>query len=217
MKILAIEFSSEQRSAALFDNATGRMLGCAAEAGGRQMKALTMLSQILKESGCAREDIDCIAVGLGPGSYTGIRAAISLAQGWALARGTRLLGISSVEVLAHVAQMQGLHGSVHLVINAQRNEYYAAEYEISANVVRELNALKLVSAAHVQELAGRGAILAGPEAQSIPGGKVLVPNAGTLAQLAAKRPDYRPGELLEPIYLREIAFVKAPLPRAIPE
>jgi tRNA threonylcarbamoyladenosine biosynthesis protein TsaB len=217
MKILAIEFSSARRSAALFDSATGHVLGSAAEAGGREMKALSMLGQILERSSCARKDVDCIAVGLGPGSYAGIRAAISLAQGWELALDTKLIGVSSVEVLARVAQMQGLHGSVYLVINAQRNEYYAAEYEISAEVIRETSILKLVPAALVLQLAQSGAIVAGPEAESIPLGKSLFPNAQALAELAAKRQDYVAGERLEPIYLRETTFVKAPPPRLIPE
>jgi tRNA threonylcarbamoyladenosine biosynthesis protein TsaB len=217
MKILAIEFSSARRSAALYDTDQGRVLASAGESGGREMKALAMVGQILDKTGCARTAIDCIAVGLGPGSYAGIRAAISLAQGWELALGTKLLGVSSVEVLARVAQRQGLHGPVHLVINAQRNEYYAAEYEISAETVRETNALKLVPAALVLQMAQSGAAVAGPEAETIPSGIVSFPDAQALAELAAGRREYIAGERLEPIYLRETNFVKAPPPRLIPE
>ena len=47
-----------------------------------------------------REAIEAIAVGLGPGSYTGIRAAIALAQGWQLAREVKTLGVSSVAAMA---------------------------------------------------------------------------------------------------------------------
>jgi tRNA threonylcarbamoyl adenosine modification protein YeaZ len=201
----------------LFDTEQGRVLASAGEAGGREMKALGMLGQILDKTGCARTAIDCIAVGLGPGSYAGIRAAISLAQGWELALGTKLIGISSVEVLARVAQRQGLHGSVHLVINAQRNEYYAAEYEISGETARETDALKLVPAAQVALMAQSGAAVAGPEAETIPSGRVIFPDAQALAELAAERRDYVAGERLEPIYLRETSFVKAPPPRLIPE
>ena len=50
------------------------------------------------------EEIDCLAIGIGPGSYTGIRAAISIAQAWQLARSVNLLSISSVDCLAAAAQ-----------------------------------------------------------------------------------------------------------------
>ena len=72
-----------------------------------------------------------IAVGLGPGSYTGIRVAISMAQGWQLARGVKLLGVSSAECLAAQAQAEKIFGRVNVVIDAQRNEFYLATYEIS--------------------------------------------------------------------------------------
>jgi len=66
------------------------------QAGGT--RALGMIESVLREAGLEREQIDVIAVGLGPGSYTGIRTALSIAQGWQLARGVKLLGISSAGV-----------------------------------------------------------------------------------------------------------------------
>ncbi|MGZ5566967.1 MAG: tRNA threonylcarbamoyladenosine biosynthesis protein TsaB, partial [Limisphaerales bacterium] len=80
MKILAVEFSSERRSVAVVEN--GRVLGEAFEMGGRA--AIALVERALATSNVDREQIECIAVGTGPGSYTGIRGAISLAQGWQL-------------------------------------------------------------------------------------------------------------------------------------
>ena len=77
MKILAVEFSSERRSVAVL--AEGRVLGCAAETGGRTARAFSLIESALREARLEREDIECVAVGLGPGSYAGIRAAIALA------------------------------------------------------------------------------------------------------------------------------------------
>jgi tRNA threonylcarbamoyladenosine biosynthesis protein TsaB len=217
MKILALEFSGAQRSAALWDTDTARLVGSAVEAGGRQMKALAMVRQILDQSGSTRESIGSIAVGLGPGSYTGIRAAISLAQGWQLARATRVQGLSSIEVLARAAQAERIHGSVHIVVDAQRNEYYMARYEISDEGIREIDPLKLVPAVQVRQLAEAGATLVGPEAGALPGGRILFPDARVLARMAADTQQSVPGEALEPIYLRETTFVKAPPSRLIPE
>jgi hypothetical protein len=54
-------------------------------------------------------------------------------------------------------------------------------------------------------------MLAGPEVTKwFPGGRLIFPRAAVLAELAARRCDFTPGERLEPIYLRETNFVKAP-------
>ena len=91
MKLLALEFSSSQRSVAVL-NATPSGTTCfeVVETGG--LGPLGMIEQALSNAGVEREQIECIAIGLGPGSYTGIRAAIALAQGWQLASGVKLLG-----------------------------------------------------------------------------------------------------------------------------
>jgi len=96
MTILALEFSSERRSVALARD--GIVLSEAVEqTGGRATNALGLIESALATAGLSRDEIEVIAVGLGPGSYTGIRAAIAVAQGWQLARGVKLLGISSAE------------------------------------------------------------------------------------------------------------------------
>jgi hypothetical protein len=60
-----------------------------------------------------------------------------------------------------------------------------------------------------------GEIFVGPEAARwIAGGRNLFPRAAMLAELAADRDDFTPGENLQPIYLRETNFVKAAAPRA---
>src|SRR5688500_6773499 len=132
MKILALEFSSEQRSVGIVENAggTSRFLGSASESGGRSTRAVALIQKALGEAKLGREQIDCLAVGLGPGSYTGMRAAIALCQGWQLATGVKTIGISSVECLATQARDEKLLGRVNIVIDAQRNEFYLATYEI---------------------------------------------------------------------------------------
>src|SRR5438876_225742 len=106
MKILALEFSSAQRSVALVVD--GQVRGRAQETGTRESRALSLIETALAAAGLERENVDCLAIGLGPGSYTGIRSAIALAQGWQLARGTKILGISSVESLAAQARTDAI-------------------------------------------------------------------------------------------------------------
>src|SRR6185437_12670402 len=93
MKILALEFSSPQRSVAVVqrdERTHGVIVSEVVETGGRTNAAFKMIDEALREAKIEREQIECLAVGTGPGSYTGIRAAISVVQGWQLARGTRI-------------------------------------------------------------------------------------------------------------------------------
>jgi tRNA threonylcarbamoyl adenosine modification protein YeaZ len=176
-----------------------------------------MIDEVLREAKLEREQIDCLAVGLGPGSYTGIRAAISLAQGWQLARPIKLLGVSSVECIAAQAQSDGATGLIDVIIDAQREELYLATYELSRNSRREINSLKIVPLAEARRRGEAGNILIGPEMPRwFPSGKTVFPRAATLGWLALDLTHFVPGEKLEPIYLRETTFVKAPPPRILP-
>jgi tRNA threonylcarbamoyladenosine biosynthesis protein TsaB len=259
MTILALEFSSPQRSVAVLRSDFRRnelhqspspilaeksgthgthpsdIICEAVETGGRGTNAFAMIERALGEAKIEREQIDVLAVGLGPGSYTGIRAAISLAQGWQLAfaepeqdkssqtlasaqrrlaRGVKLLGVSSAEAIAAQARMDIIHGRVNVVIDAQRNEFYLATYEITPDGWREIAPLKILTKAEVELRVAGGEILTGPEVTKwFPSGRTIFPRAAALAELASRRNDFVPGEKLEPIYLRETSFVKAPPPR----
>jgi tRNA threonylcarbamoyl adenosine modification protein YeaZ len=175
-----------------------------------------MIEAALRDAKVEREQIQCIAIGVGPGSYTGIRAAISIAQGWQLARGIKSVGVSSAECLAAQAQSDGVTGQVSVIVDAQREEFYLATYEIAVDGYREIAPLKIVSKEAVQQRANNGETLIGPEvARWFSTGKTVFPRAATVGTLALARTDFIAGEKLEPIYLRETTFVKAPPPRII--
>jgi len=227
MKILALEFSSEHRSVAVLqtdDHAPDSRAGVPlvpvvsiSRTAPRTLNAFHLIETTLGKAGLQLEQIECLAVGIGPGSYTGIRAAISIAQGWQIARAIRLLAISSVECLAAQAHSAGILGRVNLVIDAQRNEFYLATYEIETQGLRLIKPLRLATFSEVSGLAKSGSLLVGPEADRwFPEARILSPEAGSLAKLAAGRTDFVPGEKLEPIYLRETNFVKAP-PSRVPQ
>ena len=223
MTILALEFSSGQRSVAVVRRGAGDVSFVASEVvetGAGRTRAFGMIEDALREAGLEREQIDVIAVGLGPGSYTGIRVALSVAQGWQLASrngGMKLLGVSSAECLAAQAQAEKISGRVNVVIDAQRNEFYLAAYEISAAGRKEIEPLRIVTRAEVESRAGAKEILIGPEVTRwFPNGRMVFPRAAVLGQLALGRSDFVAGDKLEPIYLRETNFVKAPPGRQIP-
>ena len=203
MTILAFEFSADERSVALARD--GVLLAEAGETGGRDTKAFALIEKVLAAGKILREEIEVIAVGLGPGSYTGIRAAIAVAQGWQLARETKLIGVSSVEALTAEAQARQIFGRSHFIVDAQRGEFYLATWEISAAARTEISPLKIISAAEIATLKSAGEKIIGPDAETI-----LFPRAARLAQIAAARNDFIAGENLAPIYLRATSFVKAP-------
>lgn len=205
MTILALEFSSEQRSVAVARD--GSVLSEAVETGGRGTAAFVMIDKILAGAKIEREQIDAIAVGLGPGSYTGIRAAIALAEGWKLARGIALTGVSSVVAIVSVAQAERISGPVSVVINAQREELYCATYDITETAWTEIAPLKILSREETLSLS-RGRVIIGPEAPKFPGGRLVFPSAAAVAKLASARNNSQAAESLEPIYLRETSFVK---------
>ena len=230
MTILALEFSSPQRSVAVVCTGDTEIAAEVVETGdgfcpgqknagasSRQAggtRALGMIEAVLREVGLEREQIDVIAIGLGPGSYTGIRAALSIAQGWQLASrnsGMKLLGISSVECVAAQAQSEKNFGRVNVVIDAQRNEFYRAVYEVSQSACKEIEPLQIMGLAEIESRVNADDILIGPEATRwFPSGRIIFPHARTLGQLVAGRNDFVSGDKLAPIYLRATNFIKAP-------
>ena len=225
MTILALEFSSPQRSVAVAR--AGHVLGEVIESGAglhpdqkagalsRQAgatEAFHMIEAALREAKLEREQIELLAVGLGPGSYTGVRVALSMAQGWQLARGAKLLGVSSMDCLAAQAQAERLFGRVNVMVDAQRNEFYLATYEISADGWNATKALRILAEEEIRSRAEAGEIFIGPEVKPrFPGSRTIFPRAATLAQLVVQRDGFVAGEKLEPIYLREANFTKVPV------
>jgi tRNA threonylcarbamoyladenosine biosynthesis protein TsaB len=220
MKILALEFSTDVRSVAVVETVQGtkpKVRSTCQQAEGRETRAISLMEQALSEAAIDRTEIDHLAIGLGPGSYTGVRLALALAQGWNLGQPVTLLGVTSMSVLAAEAHAAGWGGLVHLVIDAHRDEFYSASYDLSHPTPICHLPLRIVSRQETDLLAKEPVVLAGPEIQRWwPQGRLLIPTAGTLGLLAARQQDVITGPQLEPVYLRTTTFVKAPPPRFTP-
>lgn len=181
------------------------------------MRPFDLIESALQAAARRREDIEVLAIGIGPGSYTGIRVAIALAQGWHLATDAKLLGISSVECMAAQIAIQEKEGQFQIVVDAQRGEFYRASYLAESGRAQVVTPLQIVTRAEVEHHASAGELIVGPEVTRwFPHGREVFPSAATLAQLAASRLDFVTAENLTPIYLRETTFVKAPPPRRLP-
>ena len=205
--ILALEFSSDRRSVAVARN--GEVLVEAVQhTDSRATNAFGLVETVLANAKITREEVEAVAIGLGPGSYTGIRVAIAMAQGWQLARHIKLIGVSSAECLAAQAQAKQIYGRVNVVIDAQRGEFYSATWEISAVECRQILPLTVVPQNELRARAGE--ICVGPQVES-----PLFPSATMVASLASRNIGAISGEPLEPIYLRDDTFVKAAPPRVL--
>jgi tRNA threonylcarbamoyladenosine biosynthesis protein TsaB len=122
MRFAAIETSTEWCSVALWND--GEIAALERRTDTRHSElALPMLERLLENSGITARELDAVAFGAGPGSFTGLRIACGLAQGLAFARGLPVLGISTLEALA---QESGARRVVACLDARMREVYYAA-------------------------------------------------------------------------------------------
>lgn len=207
MTILGLEFSSELRGVALLRD--GRILAERSQTVGRHTLAIGMIDAVLTEAGVVRGELDAIALGLGPGSYTGVRLSISVAQGWQLATGVRVVGVGSMAALA-----AGLANKerVLLAVDAQRSECAVAAAEAGSLV----EPIRLESHLRLRARIENGEVVCGPGMRSLFGGLDDFPQAAMVARLGVAIGAWVPAESLSPIYLRKAAFAKAPPVRILP-
>lgn len=119
MLILAFDTATGTATAALVRD--GALLG-ERSAGSRDL--LDAVDALLGEAGAAPGDLDGIACGVGPGSFTGVRIGLAHARGLALALDVPVAGVSTLAALAHGAEEVGLAGAIALV-DARRGEVFA--------------------------------------------------------------------------------------------
>jgi len=154
MNLLAIETATESCSAAAL---AGERLVARSELAPRRHGELllSMCEQVLAEAGLRRHDLDAIAVGCGPGAFTGVRLAISAAQGIALALDIPIVPVSSLAALAMQVPANG--APILAVIDARMGEIYAGQFRRSEDGSLEAIAAETVGPANAVQLVGDGA------------------------------------------------------------
>lgn len=127
MNLLALETSTESCSVALIH---GDEVIARSELAPRRHAELVlpMADALLAEAGLGRHALDAIAVGRGPGAFTGVRLGVSLAQGMAMAMDLPVVTVSSLAALAMEAPDDGSDAAILAVIDARMGEIYAASY-----------------------------------------------------------------------------------------
>jgi tRNA threonylcarbamoyladenosine biosynthesis protein TsaB len=130
MMMVALESSTEMGSVAVMDG--GRLVGEITYWAHKSHseKLLPALDQLLKGAGLAPGDLEGLAVGIGPGSFTGTRIALSTAKGLALALGIPLVGISSLEALA--GALRYWRGDICAIVNPKKERAITARLRFNS-------------------------------------------------------------------------------------
>lgn len=133
MPYLAIDTSTEHLSLAV--STPGGIIGRDWLVGQKHAEqTLPRLGELLADCGLGMADIEGIAFGNGPGSFTGLRIGCGIAQGLAFARAIPLIGISTLEALAQGAQAD----TIVTCLDARMNQVYAAAYQREGQGWREI-------------------------------------------------------------------------------
>ncbi|OON63465.1 tRNA (adenosine(37)-N6)-threonylcarbamoyltransferase complex dimerization subunit type 1 TsaB [Massilia sp. KIM] len=221
--ILAIETSSELASCALL---AGDAMHVRASSGVRthSQAVLPMVQELLAEAGLQLAQVDALAFGAGPGSFTGVRTACGVAQGLAYGLGLPVLPLVTLEAMAEACRARTGATEVLAVLDARMGEVYWAQYRHEGGAWRELAAPCLSAPGAVAPLDAPGLQACGngfsayPEAfagQPFAAGALadIVPHAQELACLgvaALANGQGVPAAQAQPIYLRnKVAYTSA--------
>jgi tRNA threonylcarbamoyladenosine biosynthesis protein TsaB len=127
-KLLAFDTSTEWLSVAVRH---GERLLARTGPGGAQASSslIPLIQELLAEAGLAMAELDAIAFGRGPGSFTGLRTACSVAQGLGFGAGVPLLPVDTLHAVAEEARHRFGATRVVALLDARMDELYAAHYD----------------------------------------------------------------------------------------
>jgi tRNA threonylcarbamoyladenosine biosynthesis protein TsaB len=188
MLILAFDTATDLATSALVDD--GEVLG------ERVSRAVTLLEDVdalVRQAGARTRDIEALAVGIGPGSFTGVRVGLATARGLALALDIPIAGVSTLDALA-----AGAPGALP-VIDARRREVFVLQGEPRVLAPEELEVAPGTVCVGSGAVRYRSLLEAGGAEIPADQDQRHLPRARFHAQLAK---DFGPADEVEPLYLR---------------
>jgi tRNA threonylcarbamoyl adenosine modification protein YeaZ len=157
------------------------------------------IAGVLGDVGLIQQDLTAVAVGVGPGPFTGLRVGLMTARTLAAVLEIPVYGVCTLDVLAVEAVDSGIvDGPFHVATDARRKEVYFASYDADGTRLSGPEVLKPASVATSEPVVGRGAVL---YPDSFPDARLPEnPSAAVLARMVAEERAelYDP----EPMYLR---------------
>ena len=213
MRVLAIDTSSRVLSIAIVEEKEVIISTDWLVERRHSCELLPLLQQILHISTITLKDIDGFAVGVGPGSFTGLRVGIAVIKGLSVACKKRVIGIPSLDALAE--NVVYFDGQICPVIDAKRKQVYTSIYKREEAQLKRLTDYLLISPAEIVGMVDTPAIFLGDgvELSFFPEGKDAIyladsslwyPRASIIGRLAIERlKEGREDDLsnLTPIYL----------------
>ena len=220
MKILHIETSSKNCSVAISD---GQDLLCVCEEVSenyKQSESLhTFVEWALEGAEISLKDLDAVSLGMGPGSYTGLRIGSSAAKGFCYGLKIPLIAVNSLETMIEPFLSQNFDYIIPL-LDARRMEVYTAVFDgISGNMITETEA-KILDETSFQEFKDKKVIFVGDGASKakeifqLPEAEFnadVYPSAKYLIRKAVGKfnnKDFENVAYFEPFYLKEFQGVK---------
>lgn len=214
MNILAVELSTAVGSLALLE---GQRLLWERVWREDELRRQHFFSVLAEEVGSGRLDwtkVDTLAVGLGPGNFTGLRAAVMATLAVALPDQRRVVGVSSCEALALDILRETGAENVAVFGDARRQQMWGVRYKVRDGGLGVLAPLTLMPRETVAPALADAAVwvtpdwerigaalrkLAGPHVRFLNGPRL--PRARTVGELACGRIGVRAGERVAPIYV----------------
>lgn len=224
MKVLAMDTATSAITVAVHDGESVLAVRSTVDARRHTELLAPLVLEVLAAAHATPEDITHVAVGTGPGPFTGLRVGLVTAQTFAHAREITVHGVCSLDALAAAAAQQGHEGDLLVATDARRKEVYWARYRCVAGQAVPLEDPTVTKPADLPDevrtlpTVGRGPGLY-PELlpNTLPPGDVelLDVDAGVLAALAVARLATGEDMPIEPQYLRRPdAVAAAPTPKS---
>lgn len=166
MLILALDTSSKAGSIAVFDDSK-LIQSCVIGDQSTQQRASAAnfpidIQRILGEVNRKIDDIEMIAVAVGPGSFTGLRVGVVAAKTLAYSLGSKIVGVNSLSAISASAIEEASVSSVCAVMDAQRGQLFAARFESNELwAPRMIGEVEIIDREHLIEFAN-GVPVAGP-------------------------------------------------------
>jgi tRNA threonylcarbamoyladenosine biosynthesis protein TsaB len=210
--ILALDLSTSRGSVALYGPGLAVQHDLPAQRRHNE-QALPLIDTLLRENGAAPPDIELLALGAGPGSFTGLRVAAGIVQGLAFALTRPVVCVSSLRVTACAAASLGA-GAVLVAVDAHMGECYWGSYRLQDGTPVALHddclsreseiALPGVATGAVDAVVGDAELVGRLADRFAVAGRAASPSALDLARIAGTEPRaaHVPAFAAQPVYLR---------------
>lgn len=223
--ILVLDTATEACSVALFHHENTTFLDELSPRTHTQ-RILPMLDELLSQAGISLKEVDVLGFGRGPGSFTGVRVGVGIAQGLAMGAELPVVPVSNLLAMAEAAYQQQGATEVVALIDARMNEVYFAQFSrsekgwqmlVAEQVCSPEKAIAQIQAARQPTVVGTGwaAYLQFSAANlplvvsdiTLPSARFMLP----LVQQAVAQGKTQSAMEIEPVYLRnEVTWQKLP-------